>query len=101
MVVDGARVLEDGLFLVGFPLARQNRNCLTTKRQWFRLSFGVGPVALAKIFNDLRQLGRDPELDNLRYFLISVNWLAAYLREPQMAGFFNADEGVLRGPMSM
>jgi hypothetical protein len=72
MVVNGVRVLEDGLCLVGFHLARQNRNILKTKRRWFRLSFGVGPVALAKIFNDLQQLGHDPEeLDNLRYFLIA------------------------------
>jgi hypothetical protein len=69
MVVNGARVLEDGLFLVGFHLAQQNRNILKTKRRWFRASFGVGPVALAKIFNDLQQLGRGPdELNNLRYF---------------------------------
>jgi hypothetical protein len=60
MIVNGVRVLEDGLCLLGFHLARQNRNCMETKRRWFRSSFGVGPVALAKIFK---------ELSNLRYFL--------------------------------
>jgi hypothetical protein len=96
MVVYGNRVLEDGLFLIGFSLARQNRNCLKTKRRWFRSAFGVGPVALAKLFNDLQELDRE-NINNLRYFLITINWLASYMREPQMAGFFHADEGTLRG----
>jgi hypothetical protein len=53
MVVNGARVLEDGLLLVVLHLARQNCNILKTKRRWFRASFGVGPVALSKIFNKI------------------------------------------------
>ena len=33
---------------------------------------------------------------NAFYFLIAINWLLAYHKEMQMAGFFRADEDTLR-----
>lgn len=81
------QLLHRGLELVGFQGQRQGATKLKLRR--FFAAYGVSPPALKALFDDLQPTVDDPDL---RFFLIAVFWLKAYIVEELIAGFFGLTE---------
>jgi len=97
--INPVRFLELGLDAVGFDENRQRRTRHATNIARFRASFGAGPAACSAIFRDLQTTAiADARINkpNSFYFVVAMNWLAAYRKESKMAGFFHSDEKTLR-----
>jgi len=88
-----------GLELVGFNRRRQDRTRFKTNQRRFRSNFACDPRACRAAFLDLQTtVIPEARIDDpdVRYFLISINWLACYRTEEEMAGYFDRDEKTLR-----
>jgi len=86
------KVLLRGLQFGGFEV-KQSSSKLNIRR--FREHYGVGAEACASIFNDLYATVI-PTDENLREFLMTMNWLKCYPTEGIMAGDWNLNEKTIR-----
>jgi hypothetical protein len=99
MVVNCAQILQYGLEIVGFDVARQRRTRAADNIERFRAAYGVGPGACSAVYKDLQTtLVPDARINrpNIFFFLVSLNWLSTYKKEAEMAGFFHSDDKTLR-----
>jgi DDE superfamily endonuclease len=83
---DENEILMLGLRLVGFE---GSHDSLSIRR--FRAFFGVGPKALACLFNDLPKESKD-----VTKFLMAVNWLKLYDTEHVLAARWGLHKNTLR-----
>ncbi|KAL3936902.1 MAG: hypothetical protein SGARI_002359 [Bacillariaceae sp.] len=87
--MDGDQVLTKGLILCGFECARHGAP--NTKLRRFRAHFGVGPDAVAAIYNDLIPVGV-----HINDLLMGLNFLKGYDTEHVLSGRWKMDEKKLR-----
>jgi hypothetical protein len=101
-LVNCAQILQFGLDLVGFYVARQRRTRAAANIDRFRAAYGVGPGACSAVYRDLQTTSNpDARINtpNIFFFLVSLNWLSTYKLEAEMAGFFHSDDKTLRKHM--
>ena len=94
-----AQFLQRGLQAVGFDVDRQRRTRASENINRFRAAYGAGPGACSSIFRDFQTTANHAariNKPNSFYFLVGMNWLAAYQTEKQMAGLFKCDDKTLR-----
>jgi hypothetical protein len=89
-VLDEKDVLSLGLSLVGFKGDRQNVGDTLNNRR-FRAFYGVGPKALARLFNDLH--ANKPDIVK---YMMAVNWLKLYDTEHVLSARWDVSENRLR-----
>jgi len=77
------RILSIGLSKVGFGVQRQCRVVRGLNIGRFKAFYGVPPVTVRAIFNDLKEAYASVELE---YLLLALNWLNLYSTEPVMSG---------------
>jgi len=97
--LSASQFLKLGLETVGFDAQRQSRTRKEKNLDRFRGNFGMGPAACSAAFDDLQTIDiGDARIakPNSVYFLISINWLAVYMKEAEMAGHFGLDDNTLR-----
>jgi hypothetical protein len=81
MVVNCAQILQYGLEIVGFDVARQRRTRAADNIERFRAAYGVGPGACSAVYKDLQTtLVPDARISrpNIFFFLVSLNWLSSH-----------------------
>jgi hypothetical protein len=88
--LDGQGVLKLGLKLVGFAEDRQGSESINLRR--FRAFFGIGPVAVAALYNDIKH---DHRIQANR-LLMALNFLKLYDLEHVLAGRWGINEKTLR-----
>ena len=76
-------ILSFGLSKVGFDEKRQRRVSRHLSIRRFNAFYGVPPVTVRAIFNDLKA---DYPLATLHYLLLALNWLKLYSTEPVLSG---------------
>ena len=90
MPIDSNYVLLQGLSLVGFDTNQNVSENLNERR--FRSHFGMGPVAVARLFDDLNST----EECKLTRLFAALNWLKLYDPEPVLAARWKLSEETLR-----
>ena len=76
-------ILSFGLSKVGFDEKRQRRVSRHLSIRRFNAFYGVPPVTVRAIFNDLKA---DCPSATLHYLLLALNWLKLYSTEPVLSG---------------
>ena len=76
-------ILFFGLSKVGFDEKRQRRVSRHLSIRRFNAFYGVPPVTVRAIFNDLKA---DYPSATLHYLLLALNWLKLYSTEPVLSG---------------
>ena len=76
-------ILSFGLSKVGFDEKRQRRVSRHLSIRRFNAFYGVPPVTVRAIFNDLKA---DYPSSTLHYLLLALNWLKLYSTEPVLSG---------------
>ena len=68
-------ILSAGLYYAGFDQARQERNNIARKTEWFKAFYGVEPTTVAPFFVDIKN-----DYPNIVFkdCLIAMNWLTLY-----------------------
>lgn len=89
LVVTPDDILRAGLIYAGFDLARQAINNQARKINWFKSFYGVAPVTIAVMFEDIRVIEKDA---NVKEFLMALNWLFLYDTYPVLSGRWKFSE---------
>lgn len=89
VALDGARILEIGLGLVGFDKVRGSSEATSIRR--FRAFFGIGHAGISAMYNDLKHLGIQANR-----LLMAMNFLKLYDTEHVLAGRWGLNEKTIR-----
>ena len=89
LVVTPDDILQAGLVYVGFDHARQAINNEGRKINWFKAFYGVAPLTVAAMFNDIRDINNHA---NVKEFLMALNWLFIYDTYPVLSGRWKFSE---------
>lgn len=76
-------ILRAGLVYAGFDHARQEMNNEARRIKWFKAFYGVAPLTVAAMFEDIQDL--EPH-SNVKEFLMALNWLFLYDTYPVLSG---------------
>ena len=81
--LSGDYVLSFGLSKVGFEYKIQRRVSRHLNIVWFKAFYGIPPVTVRAIFNDLKACFSSATLG---YLLLALNWPKLYSTEPVLSG---------------
>ncbi|KAL7432775.1 hypothetical protein ACHAXH_003898 [Discostella pseudostelligera] len=82
-------ILRAGLVYAGFDHARQGMNNEARRIKWFKAFYGVAPLTVAAMFEDIRDI--EPH-SNVKEFLMALNWLFLYDTYPVLSGRWKFSE---------
>jgi len=89
LIVTSDDILGAGLVYVGFAHDRQAKNNERRKINWFKVFYGVEPITVAAMFEDIRKLRKRV---NVKEFLMALNWLFLYDTYPVLSGRWQFSE---------
>ena len=89
LVVTPDDLLRAGLVYAGFDHARQAKNNEDRQIKWFKAFYGVAPITVAAMFEDIRDINNDA---NAKEFLMALNWLFLYDTYPVLSGRWKFSE---------
>ena len=89
LVVTPGDILRARLVYAGFDHASQAVNNEDRKIKWFKAFYGVAPLTIAAMFEDIRDI--EPH-SNVKEFLMALNWLFLYDTYPVLSGRWKFSE---------
>ena len=89
LAVTPVDILRAGLVYAGFDHARQEINNERRRINWFKSFYGVEPLTVAAMFEDIRDF--EPH-SNVKEFLMVLNWLFLYDTYPVLSGRWKFSE---------
>ena len=89
LTVPPVDILRAGLVYAGFDHARQEKNKEARRIKWFKAFYGVAPLTVAAMFEDISDVKKDA---NVKEFLMALNWLFLYDTYPVLSGRWKFSE---------